>query len=203
MGNCVYCGKPVGFFQSKHAECERLYQDGQQRIVASVSSAIQKSDNYDELEKVISEIEQSSHVPFSDRKALLIKGWENSVEQFLEDGILDAAEEKRIMDFKERFAISSSDLNKNGMLAKAGKAAILREVLSGNLIDHLSDKGKIPINFQKGEIVVFPFAGAQYFEDRTRRQYVGGSQGISVRLMKGLYYRVGAFRGEPVESPGL
>ena len=48
-------------------------------------------------EKTIDEIEQSSFVPSADRKALLIKGWENTIEQFLEDGILDTTEEKRLV----------------------------------------------------------------------------------------------------------
>ena len=48
-------------------------------------------------EKTIDEIEQSSFVPSADRKALLIKGWENTIEQFLEDGILDTMEEKRLV----------------------------------------------------------------------------------------------------------
>lgn len=28
---------------------------------------------------------------------------------------------------------------------------------------------------------------------------VGGSQGVSIRIAKGVYYRVGAFKGQPVE----
>ena len=96
---------PAGFLRSKHAECEEQHrqrefviQGGRQRIAAEVLRAVKGSDNFDELEKAISEIEQSSFVPSSERKALLVKGWENSVEQFLEDGILDTTEEKRLVD---------------------------------------------------------------------------------------------------------
>lgn len=207
MGNCKYCGKPAGFLRSKHAECEEQHrqrelviQGGRQRIAAEVLRAVKGSDNFDELEKAISEIEQSSFVPSSERKALLVKGWENSVEQFLEDGILDATEEKRLVEFKERFALSQSDLDKNGALTKTAKAVVLRDVLNGVIPQRMSVDGNLPINFQKGEQVVWAFSGSKYLEDKTRRQFVGGSQGISLRVMKGVYYRVGAFKGHAVES---
>ena len=207
MGNCKYCGKPAGFLRGKHAECEEQHrqrelviQGGRQRITAEVLCAVKGSDNFDQLEKAISVIEQSSFVPSSERKALLVKGWENSVEYFLEDGILDASEEKRLVEFKERFALSQSDLDKNGALTKTAKAAVLRDVLNGVIPQRMSIDGNLPINFQKEEQVVWVFPGSKYLEDKTRRQFVGGSQGISVRVMKGIYYRVGAFKGHAVES---
>lgn len=110
MGNCKYCGKPIGFFRSKHPECEEKYQYGRQQIASEILRAIKGSDKFDELEKAISKIEKSSFIPSTEHKDLLVKGWECSVEQFLEDGILDATEETRLAAFKEQFALSQSDL---------------------------------------------------------------------------------------------
>lgn len=206
MGNCKYCGKSAGFLRSKHAECEeqhqqreRVIQGGRQRIAVEVLRAIKGSESFDSLEKTIAEIEQSSFVPPTERKALLTKGWENSVEQFLEDGILDTTEEKRLVEFKERFALSQSELDKNEALTKTVKAAVLRDVLNGIIPQRMSVDGNLPINLQKGEQIVWAFSGSKYLEDKTRRQFAGGSQGVSVRVMKGVYYRVGAFKGQAVE----
>lgn len=206
MGNCKYCGKPAGFLRGKHAECEekhqqheRLIQGGRQRIAIEVLRAIKSSENLDSLEKTITEIEQSSFVPPNERKALLVKGWENSVEHFLEDGILDTTEEKRLVEFKDRFALSQSELDRNGALTKTAKAAILRDVLNGVIPQRMSVDGNLPINLQKGEQIIWAFPGSKYLEDKTRRQFVGGSQGVSVRVMKGVYYRVGAFKGQSIE----
>lgn len=206
MGNCKYCGKAAGLFHSKHAECEEQHQQrehviqsGRQQIVVEVVRAIKSSENFDGLEKAIAEIEQSSFVPSSVRKDLLIKGWENAVEQFLDDGILEPTEEKRLVEFKERFALSQSELDRFGALTKTTKTAVLRDVLNGVVPQRISVDGSLPINFQKGEQVVWAFSGSKYLEDKTRRQYVGGSQGVSVRVMKGVYYRVGAFKGQAVE----
>lgn len=207
MGNCKYCGKPVGFLRSKHPECEEKHrqhelviQNGRQRIVEVAVNAVKGSDNFDALEKAISEIEQSSFVPSSERKALLVKGWENSVEQFLEDGILDAKEEERLVKFQEYFSLSGIELNENGALSKSVKAATLRDILNGVIPQRISADENLPINFQKGEQVVWAFSDSMYFEDKIRRQFVGGSQGVSLRVMKGVYYRVGAFKGHAVEN---
>lgn len=206
MGNCKYCGKPAGFLRGKHAECEeqnqqreRVIQGGRQQIAVEVLRAIKGTENFDGLEKTIAEIEQSSFVPSAERKALLTKGWENSVEQFLEDGILDTTEEKRLVEFKDRFDLSQNELDRNGALTKTAKAAVLRDVLNGVIPQRISVDGNLPINLQKGEQIVWAFPGSEYLEDKTRRQFVGRSQGVGIRVMKGVYYRVGAFKGQVVE----
>lgn len=217
MGKCVYCGESAGPFRNKHSKCELLHleqekiirdkqmeqeniiQEGKQRIVNSVSSTIQTSDNYDELEMIISEIEQSHFVPLSERKDLLIKGWEISVEKMLEDRILDETEEKRLTDFTKRFSLSENDINRSGAFTKIVKAAVLRDVLNGKIPKRIKHQESLLINFKMGEQVVWYFRDVQYIEDKTLREYVGGSMGIGIRLMKGVYYRVGAFKGHAVE----
>jgi len=175
LGNCRYCGKPTGFFRSKHAECEeqheqreRAIQGGRQQIAIEVLRAIQGPENFDGLETAIAKIEQSCFVPPADRKTLLIKGWENSVDQFLEDGVLDTTEEKRLTEFKERFALSQSDLDRNGALTKTTKSAVLRDVLNGVVPQRMSVNGNLPINLQKGEHIVWTFSDSKYLEDKTR-----------------------------------
>ena len=55
------------------------------------------------------------------------------------------------------------------------------------------------LNFQKNEQVVWTFEGIDYLEDRTRRQYIGASSGVSIRVMKGIYYHVGGFKGRAID----
>lgn len=207
MGNCKYCGKPAGFLRSKHPECEaehlkreRIIHSGRQRIVDAVLNTIKGSDNFESLDKEVSRIEQASFVPSSERKAHLLNGWAKAIDHFLEDGILDKKEETRLAQFKEHFNLSQTELDKNGSLTKITKAAVLRDVFDGIIPQRLSLDGRLPINFQKGEQLVWAFPQSNYLEDKTRRQYVGGSHGASIRVMKGVYYRVGAFKGHPVDT---
>ncbi len=206
MGNCKYCGKPAGLFRSKHEECEQTYlqrqrriEDGKKRITSEVTLAIKGTESLDVIQQRISEIEASYFVPPSERPFLLVKSWEACVDQFLEDGILDENEEKRLIEFKNRFALSQSDLDKKGSFIRVTKAAVLRDVLNGFIRTRVSIDGDLPINLQKGEQIVWAFPNSQYLEDKVRRQYVGGYQGVSLRIMKGVYYRVGGFKGHPVE----
>jgi hypothetical protein len=207
MGNCKYCGKPAGFLRSKHTECEqqhiqrtRIVEDGKQRIVTEVSRSIRGSGDFDELEKTISEIVKSSFVPNSERNVLLVKAWEESVDQLLEDGVLDEKEEYRLIQFKDQFGLSQSDLDKNGAFTKIVKAAILRDVLNGIIPKRMEISGNFPINFQKGEQIIWAFPNSRYLEDKKSVRYVGSSHGVSIRVLRGVYYRVGAFRGHPIEN---
>lgn len=66
-------------------------------------------------------------------------------------------------------------------------------------------EGEIPILehaeiiLRKNEICHYSYP-VQLIEIRKRTQYVGGSKGVSVRIAKGLSYRVGGFNGERVTT---
>ena len=206
MANCIYCNKPAGLLRKKHPECEiqnkeklSLIQEGSSKITMAALSAIKGTEKFDSLETTISEIEKFHSVSIGDRKVLLIKSWESAVEDFLSDGILDKEEESRLIGFKEHFFLSQDDLNKNGTLIKVTQAAIIRDILNGVIPERVKFDGNLPINFQKDEKIVWIFHNSKYLEDKTRRQYVGRSQGVSVRIAKGVYYRTSSFKGHAVE----
>jgi hypothetical protein len=206
VGNCKYCGKPAGLLRDKHKECEQHYleqeravQLAKEQVSAAISQAILDSGDFNGIEGKLATIEQTHQVPPSERRDLLIKGWETAVECILEDGVLDTTEEQRLVSFQKRFSLTSGDLNGNGALEKVVKAAVLRDILNGVLPQRLNMNSVIPVNLQKGEQIVWIFPESNYYEDKTRREYVGGSQGVSIRVMKGVYYRVGAFKGQAVE----
>jgi hypothetical protein len=115
LGNCVYCGKAVGLFRSKHPECETEHQNREaatkstrQKIIEQITNAITSKAKLDNLENEINRDELASRVFAAERNKLLVSGWENSVEKFLDDGVLDEQEEKSLMAFKEYFSLSQS-----------------------------------------------------------------------------------------------
>src|SRR5574337_439760 len=199
MGDCKYCGKPVGFLRSKHAECDQQFENGKAEILATISLAVRGSGALDGLQARISSIAKRSYIADSERHRLLALGWANCVDKFLEDGVLDESEERRLMEAKERFSLSQVELDLTGALTKVTKAAVLRDVLNGVIPQRMTVTGALPLNLQKGEQIVWVFPNSDYLEDKTRRQYVGGSQGVSIRVMKGVYYRVGAFKGQAID----
>lgn len=207
MGNCIYCGKPAGLLRSKHAECDakekarvavvKVLQD---KLQESIVAAVLQPSEAGRIGDLINEAAQSGKLTKQDVREAIIAGWCNSVDKCLEDGVIDEEEERKLVALKNGFGFSEADLDKTGAHTRLVKAAVIRDVLAGILPERLSLNDPLPINLQKGEKVVWAFSGCEYWEDKTKRTYQGGSRGVSVKVMKGVYYRVGAFKGSPVYS---
>lgn len=138
--------------------------------------------------------------PDNSSRTAIINGWSDAAVHFLDDGILTEEEEQKLLQFQNKYSLTQSELDRSGVYSKLIKAAVIRDVLNGEFPTRVKIEGNMPFNFQKGERIVCFFKDVQYYEDKIRRQYVGGSQGVSLRIAKGVYYRVGAFKGEAVET---
>lgn len=104
-----------------------------------------------------------------------------------------------LLAFADRLGITSEDLNVNDAFDRAVKAKILTDLSEGR--KPVADiKGQMSFNLKKSDEVVYLFDSVGYLEERTHRSYVGESHGVSVRVMKGVYYRVGAFKGTPIST---
>ena len=108
------------------------------------------------------------------RLKLLLAGWDEAIEHYLDDGFLDEKEEKQLVSFAKHFGFTQSDLDK-----KEATLVLFRE-RSCDLMEVNSQRFHMdgsPFNFQKSESLIWGFNNVDYYEDKTRRQYVGGSQG--------------------------
>lgn len=207
MGKCIYCGKPAGLFRSKHAECNTrekarvaVVKGGKDKLRESVVTAVLQPIEAEKIKDVIEEAARSGKLDHDDVREAIIAGWCSSVEKCLEDGVIDEEEERKLMAVKNGFGFTEEDLDESGSHTRLVKAAIIRDVLAGILPERLRLDEPLPINLQKSEKVVWAFDGCDYLEDKTKRRYQGSSRGVSVKVMKGVYYRVGAFKGSPVYS---
>jgi hypothetical protein len=72
--------------------------------------------------------------------------------------------------------------------------------MEGKIPNRIKVNGQVPFNLLKDEYLIWLYNDTNYYQEKTRTHYAGSSQGISIRLAKGLYYRVGAFRGNPVKT---
>jgi len=68
---------------------------------------------------------------------------------------------------------------------------VLRELMEGKIPERMKVSGNLPFMLQKAEQLIWVFPDVTYYEDRTRRQYVGRSHGVSIRIARGFYYRAG------------
>lgn len=72
--------------------------------------------------------------------------------------------------------------------------------MEGKTPTRVTVEGALPFILLKDESLIWYQKNCGYMEEKTCRSYVGGSQGASIRIAKGLYYRTSAFRGHPVEE---
>jgi hypothetical protein len=134
----------------------------------------------------------------------IIKGFSDGVNKALEDGIFTEEEEDALKAYKNQFSLSKEELDSHDQsFTKIDKAIAIRQVLNGQIPDIYKQVVETPIILQKNEVIVWAFNDVNFMEVRTRTHYEGTTQGVSIRIAKGLYYRTGAFRGNPVQTTSL
>ena len=203
MGDCTYCGKSAGILNKEHKECRHTFDAGSQHMTALVSSTILQGKPLDTLESELEDIARSHFIDASQTRGYLIKGWELAAHLALDDHLLSKEEESRLVALQDRYSLSQEELNKEGAYMQVGKAAVLRDLSEGKMPNRLKVEGNLPFIFHKDEQLVWLFQRVEYWELKTRREYVGSSFGVSARVAKGLYVRSSSFRGHPVETTGM
>ena len=136
-------------------------------------------------------------------KRALLQGWEEALDKVLEDNVLSEDEERRLLEMPEALGVTKDELQAIEGWQRIGKAAVLRDVLAGTIKSRITVNFALPFNLQQRETLLWLFQNVRYCESRTRTRYVGSSAGVSIRVMRGLYVRTAAFKGEPVQSTEL
>jgi hypothetical protein len=199
VSNCIFCGKPAGFFHNKHHECAERHEAGSREIRNLILDGLSSPASVGSTASGVRQVAEQSFISESERRDLSLAAWSSAVDNALEDGVLTEELERRLVDLKDGLSLSSGDLLQTDAWDRMAKSAVLRDLMNGVIPKRMRFDGNLSLNFQKGEQVVWAFDGVDYLEDRTRRQYVGGSRGVSVRVMKGVYYHVGGFKGQAID----
>lgn len=200
MGNCTYCGQPAGFMRGQHPACQAQHNDALRQIAELASTSFRAKALSASLQTQVQSMATTGKVAMDQTRITLSQVWSRAVEDYLQDGIIDAGEEQQLLAFQQLFGLTQQELDKNGSYTRVAQAAVLRDLTAGKLPQRVAISGGLPVNLQKNESVVWAFRNVEMLEDRTRREYVGRNHGVSIRVMKGVYYRTGTFKGTPVEK---
>lgn len=116
--------------------------------------------------------------------------WGAALDTCLADRILTMDEERSLDRLARQLALTPDDL------APFTARIVRARQISASLLGHPS---AVPtnVNLKPNETCWFR-TPATLYEERTIRKYVGGSRGVSIRIMKGVSYRVGSSRGYSV-----
>ncbi len=85
---------------------------------------------------------------------------------------------------------------------QAEREQLLQTIADGG-IDLLPTIEDVPLVLKGKDRCIMALDNVQLYESRMVREYVGGSRGVSVRIMKGVNYRVGGFSGHSESHPEL
>ena len=134
MGNCKYCGGKAGFLRGKHQECDTAHQTGRAQMVTLVEQTAGGPDFSEAaLLENLSAIAASAYVDSDGIRAVIAEGWHNAVKSGLADGILTQAEEARLREFRDQFAIAESGKSAFAANAQLERAARDRVMLEARL----------------------------------------------------------------------
>lgn len=209
MGKCKYCNQHAGFLKSKHKACNAKYKNGKKDVVELIEKKIIDATDYPNLINDIKIISTNCFIDKSEINDLISLGFDNVVEKFLADGVLSKDEEERLNEFVKTYLKDETPetrkliFDKKGSLQKINKATIIRDLAEGIVPDTKITTEQLPFIFQKSEKFIWAFYQVKYFEQITKTHYRGGSQGVSIKIAKGVYYRTNAFKGYPVQEQEL
>jgi hypothetical protein len=146
------------------------------------------------------EIAKTHYVSDSEFRKLVIHGLVSTIDAAFRNHGLSEEDDHRIAGLCSAFSIAANDLGPAGI--RFAKAEILQRLNQKQLPSKIQIDN-MPINLDHNESAIWLFNHVNYYTTRSRTRYVGGSSGVSVRVMKGVYYRVGAFHGHPIKTQYL
>lgn len=126
-----------------------------------------------------------------------------AADKFMLDGTLTEDEYQRMESYTSLLGISIYDIlskYKNETLARIGQAVVLKDLQKG-LFPHIALT--VPVILGKGERTIWVYDNVSMYQEKILREYVGGSRGVSIRIFKGVSYRIGSFKGRPVEKSNM
>lgn len=125
----------------------------------------------------------------------------------LEVDLLECVSDKRLTDEEmSRLDEKAAQLFVQKPIIEALLANHAQKVLPARYMAQI-DNGILPtvecnsIVMQKNEVAHLIVSSAQFLEEKVKISYEGRSSGYSVRIAKGLTYRVGATKGRRIETP--
>jgi hypothetical protein len=200
MGNCIYCEQPVGFLSKQHKDCRERHDQAAREIPQFFVKALRSPIEPARFRTMIEQISHNNFVTESEHRQLVFNGLRRMVNSAFADRLLTEEEEQRITVFCNTFDVAANELGDPKM--RLAKAQILRRLDEGKFPEKIRVDG-LPINLEHNETAVWLFKNVNYYTMRERTEYVATSHGIPIRLLRGIYYRVGAFKGEPIKTENL
>ena len=117
----------------------------------------------------------------------------------MKDGMMTDDEQNRLDEYMAMLGLSTSNLPakyQDSEISRIEQSKILKQLQQGIIP---SPHIQAPILLGKSETVLWCYDGVTMWQEKIKREMVGRHSGFSFRVMKGVTYRTGGFKGHPVE----
>ena len=178
---------------------QELHKASRDRLMLDARLATLAVEDADTHLQELSEALKEARLHKDEQVNLLVTAFEAAVEGVLEDGLLSFDEENALAKYLEHFGIDQAHADRNGAQTSMVQAAVIRELTEGVVPQRQNLTGRVPFNLMKSEKLVWVMQDIDYLEIVTRRERRGSSQGLSIRITRGVYYRPSTFRSRQVE----
>jgi hypothetical protein len=177
-----------------HKSCRQCHKLAAQKIPEFFVEALDSSLQPERLHALAQDVARTHYVGSAEFRKLAIKGLVASINAAFKKHGLTEHDDQRIASLCNEFGIQGNELGPAGI--RFAKAEMLQRLDEGKLSSgvHLANS---PIKLEPDEKAIWLFNNVTYYTMRNRTEYVGASSGISVRLMKGVYYRGGRISRSP------
>ncbi len=179
-------------------EAQRLAAESERRAAETTTSVLEtviKGFNANEEPEEIGH--QLATIPDDQLKAVGSKVFTGLLAVVEQQGTLSPRQERTLVSVANHLAVPPEMVTQG--LQRLSKCRLLYDINSGNL-----PSIQIPgLMLHKGEVAHWSEPGAIIEERVVNRQYVGGYSGVSLRIMRGVYYRTGGVRGHVETTKGI
>ena len=191
MGLCRLCHEKAGFLRSEHKACVEKQKSADPLLRDLFFK------HKEDPRPILAEAQKIADESFiANLQSYKMDLFSSMVHEALETDGLTEAEETKLDNLLGYLGLTPEDCKE--ALMKKGKGVVIREILAGRLPQQSGVHFTTPVILGKDEQIIWAWSGVAFYEMREHKSFEGGSQGVSLRIAKGVYYRIGSFKGHPV-----
>ena len=158
MGDCKFCHKDAGLFKSEHEQCRKQYENDCAQLRRVIESCFASKIDFYTKAGEVNTIMSRGMISDDNKTKLYTQLFDNAVETYLNDGVIDDAEYKTIIRFIQFSGVQQTVLNANHSLDKVVQSQVLSEILNGKVpVQRFSVAGGFPFMLEKSETPIWLF----------------------------------------------
>lgn len=197
MPECKYCGKSAGLFRNAHSECERKHDLAAGAVHRMIYDAILSGRPLVEVRQQAEHYACFNCLTLGEARAAIAEAWNEALDIYLADAVLSDDEMQRLLLAARQCEIDPQTLRNMGVDRKiaavktqmaadqkqraldSAKRQFIDALRRGQMQHYPYVTPALPFFFDSGQSLVWLFQNAIYEQEKTRRQTVRNSSGLS------------------------